>query len=73
MRKVVIKESPITLGQFLKFADFASSGGEARALLEDGLVCVNDEVEVRRGRKLYSGDVVSVGDERAVVVTGYDE
>jgi ribosome-associated protein len=51
---------PITVGQFLKAASLAGSGGEAKMLIADGLVLVNGEVERRRGHKLVPGDVVQV-------------
>ena len=43
---------------FLKWHNFASSGGEAKVLIKSGYVKVNGEVEKRRGRKLVSGDKV---------------
>lgn len=52
----------ITLGQALKAADLVGSGGEAKILIQEGLVTVNGEVETRRGRKLISGDVIEVED-----------
>jgi ribosome-associated protein len=62
----------IALGQLLKFAGVVATGGEARMLLEDGLVHVNGEPESRRGRKLRDGDVVRVegGAELRVVARG---
>ena len=63
MRDVPIRESTIRLGQALKLAGVADSGGEARALLEAGGVTVNGEPETRRGRQLHRGDVIAVGDE----------
>lgn len=66
-REVPIREEVIRLGQLLKLAGLAASGGEARALLEAGAVTVNDEGEGRRGRQLRRGDVVAVGDERVRV------
>jgi ribosome-associated protein len=56
-----------TLGQALKVASLVGSGGEAKVLIQAGEVFVNGEVETRRGRKLYEGDVVDVGDERLEV------
>ena len=53
-----------TLGQALKAASLVGSGGEAKVLIQAGEVTVNGEVETRRGRKLESGDVVEIGDER---------
>ena len=46
------------LDQFLKWHNFVSSGGEAKAFIQSGLVKVNGEVEKRRGRKLIKGDKV---------------
>ena len=59
----------ITLGQALKAASIAGTGGEAKVLVQMGEVMVNGEVETRRGRKLEKGDVVEVGEER-LEVTG---
>lgn len=53
-------DEPIRLGQFLKLGGIAATGGQARALLDDGAVTVNGEVETRRGRQLRPGDVVEV-------------
>jgi ribosome-associated protein len=63
VREIEIRGDMIRLGQLLKLADLAGSGGEARALVADGEVTVNGEVETRRGRQLHRGDVVAVGDE----------
>ncbi len=60
----------IKLDQFLKLANVASTGGQAKVLILDGAVKVNGVVETRRGRKLYDGDRVEVdGDEMVVMVT----
>jgi ribosome-associated protein len=63
VRDVGIRDETIRLGQLLKLAGLAGSGGEARALIAQGTVRVNDEVETRRGRQLRRGDVVAVGGE----------
>ncbi len=57
----------ITLGQALKSASIAGTGGEAKVLIQTGEVRVNGAVETHRGRKLEKGDVVEVGDERLEV------
>jgi ribosome-associated protein len=57
----------ITLGQALKAASIAGTGGEAKVLVQMGEVLVNGEVETRRGRRLKEGDVVEVGEERLEV------
>jgi ribosome-associated protein len=59
---------PITVGQFVKAAGLAQTGGEAKSLISSGLVRVNSHVETRRGHKLSPGDVVEVGESRVEVV-----
>jgi ribosome-associated protein len=66
-RVVPIREDSIRLGQFLKLADMIDAGSDAKPLLADGLVEVNGEVDVRRGRQLVKGDVVTLGDQSAQV------
>jgi ribosome-associated protein len=51
----------IKLDSFLKAVNAVSSGGEAKILITDGKVLVNGGVELRRGRKLYPGDRVTIG------------
>ncbi|MGH3443822.1 MAG: RNA-binding S4 domain-containing protein [Nocardioidaceae bacterium] len=70
MRDVPIREQTIKLGQFLKLADLVDAGGEAKALLAQGLVRVNDERETRRGRRLVPGDVVSLAGQAVRVGVG---
>jgi len=50
----------IRLGQFLKFASFADSGAQAGAMIADGDVLVDGEIETRRGRQLTRGAVVEI-------------
>jgi ribosome-associated protein len=59
MNDVPIRDETIRLGQFLKLASLIDSGADAKAVIGDGLVSVNGEVETRRGRQLRAGDVVS--------------
>jgi ribosome-associated protein len=63
VRDVIIRDDVIRLGQFLKLAGLIDSGAEAKPLIADGEVRVNDAVESRRGCQLHRGDVVTVGDE----------
>ena len=57
----------ITLDALLKAAGLATSGGDAKILIQQGGVQVNGEVDVRRGRKLRAGDEVAVGERRVAV------
>ena len=68
MQEIVIKDEYIKLGQALKLAGLVGSGVEAKILIQDGLVTVNGEVDERRGRKLYPGDVFEL-EENQVKVT----
>jgi ribosome-associated protein len=69
MRDVAIDGDMIRLGQFLKLADLIDTGGEAKILIASGDVSVNGEVDVRRGRQLHPGDVVSVQGQTARVTS----
>ena len=60
--------SGITLGQALKASNLVGSGGEAKVLIQGGVVRVNGEVETRRGRKLHRGDVVEVGEDERLEI-----
>ena len=60
----------ITLDALLKAAGLASSGGDAKMLIQQGAVLVNGEVDLRRGRKLRAGDEVAVGGRKVVLRAG---
>jgi ribosome-associated protein len=66
-RDVEIRDDTIRLGQLLKLAGIAATGGEARELVQEGAVRVNGETEVRRGRQLHRGDLVEAGGEQVRV------
>ena len=57
-----MSENFIKLDQFLKIAEVASSGGEAKHIIRSGEVSVNGEMELRRGRKLFDNDIVAIED-----------
>ena len=59
MEIIKLRDEYIKLGQALKAANLVEDGVEAKLVIQDGLVKVNNEVDIRRGRKLYDGDVVS--------------
>ena len=58
MEIIKLRDEFIKLGQALKAVGFVESGVEAKDVIQDGLVSVNGEIDTRRGRKLYDGDVV---------------
>jgi len=71
IRPALITTAYIELDKLLKREDLAASGGEARYLIGQELVQVNGEVEMRKRRKLYPGDLVRChGIELRVVQEG---
>lgn len=64
---VSIGDDGIRLGQFLKFAGLLDSGGEVKEAIINGEVSVNGEVDIRRGRQLQHGDIVSFEGHRVRV------
>ena len=58
MEIINLKNDFIKLGQALKAAGLSESGVDAKFAIQDGLVKVNGQVEIRRGKKLVSGDVI---------------
>ncbi len=64
MRAVEVSKEPVELYKILKFEGMASSGGEAKALIADGQVLVNGEVETRKRKKIVSGDIIEFSGEK---------
>ena len=58
--KIQITTEFIKLDSLLKFANAVATGGEAKQIVQDGLVKVNGEVCTMRGKKIRPGDVVEV-------------
>ncbi len=56
MDTLQIKDEFIKLGQALKLANLVESGIDAKLVIKDGLVKVNGQTELQRGKKLYDGD-----------------
>lgn len=56
--KISIKEDFIRLDSAMKLANFVSTGGHAKIVIQDGEVLVNGEICTMRGKKLYKGDKV---------------
>jgi len=57
----------IELDSLLKFANLVSSGGEAKIIIKEGLVSVNNKVCLMRKKKIYSGDVVSFNNNEIII------
>ncbi len=67
MEVIKLRDEFIKLGQALKAAGLVENGVEAKEVIQDGLVKVNGQVDLRRGRKLYDGDLVTFNGEEIKV------
>jgi len=67
--KIFLNESKeyITLNEFLKLTNFISTGGQAKYYLQENEVFVDDQLENRRGRKLYPGMKVRIGNSNFLI------
>ncbi len=65
---MTISSEPIELYKLLKFESMVASGGEAKHVIDAGLVRVNGQVETRKRKKIVSGDIVEFDDEKIRVV-----
>lgn len=66
--EIKIRDEFIKLGQALKLAGVVEDGVEAKYAIQDGIVQVNGEVDQRRGRKVYEGDVITFEDQEIKVI-----
>ncbi len=67
MEKININTEYIKLDQLLKFANAVEGGGMAKNVILDGLVKVNGEVVLQRGKKLREGDVIEFNNEKYLI------
>lgn len=67
---VEIQTPFIKLDSLLKFSGACDTGGEAKMLILEGLVSVNGQPCVQRGKKLYPGDLVTFEDQRIRITGG---
>ena len=68
MLEIKLRDEYIKLGQALKAAGLVQDGVESKFVIQDGLVKVNGEVDTRRGKKLYEGDIVSYKGEEIKII-----
>jgi ribosome-associated protein len=69
LNEVPIRGQVIRLGQLLKLTGSFDTGADVKAFLQTEAVFVNGEREVRRGRQLFPGDVVRVGEHELRVTS----
>ncbi|GLT17035.1 hypothetical protein GCM10007938_08120 [Vibrio zhanjiangensis] len=65
---VEVSSQPIELYKVFKIANLVGGGGEAKHLIAEGYVAVNGELETRKRRKMYDGDVFEFNQEFYVVL-----
>ena len=70
MERIEITTEFIKLDSFLKLSGLAETGGEAKLFIEDGLVSVNGEPCLQRGKKLQPGDRVEFDGQALEVAAG---
>ncbi|MBQ2237979.1 MAG: RNA-binding S4 domain-containing protein [Lachnospiraceae bacterium] len=68
MEIIQLRDEYIKLGQALKAAGLVSSGVDAKMVILDGLVKVNGQVELQRGKKLYENDIVEFEEQQIKIV-----
>jgi len=67
-REVAVRSQPVELFKLLKFEGLVGSGGEAKFVISEGLVMLNDAVETQKRKKVVAGDVVTFNGEQLIVV-----
>jgi ribosome-associated protein len=68
MTTIEITTEYIKLQDLLKFAAIASTGGEAKLMVQDGQVRVNGEICTMRGKKIREGDKVQIDEIKTELV-----
>ncbi|EES50591.1 S4 domain protein YaaA [Clostridium botulinum E1 str. 'BoNT E Beluga'] len=68
MNKIEINTEIIKLDAFLKWSGIASLGSEAKIYIQEGLIKVNGEICLQRGKKLKAGDIIEFEDEKFEIV-----
>jgi len=64
MREIEISNESFELYKISKFENWVASGGEAKYVISQGEVMVNGKVETRKRKKIFSGDIVTFGQEK---------
>ena len=67
MENITINTEFIKLSQMMKMANLVQSGGEAKQIILEGLVIVNNEICTQRGKKLYKDDIIEFDEKKYVI------
>lgn len=68
MQTIEINREPVELYKILKFEGLVGTGGEAKIVIDEGLVKVNGKVEFRRRNKIKSGDVIEFEEQEYKII-----
>jgi ribosome-associated protein len=68
MKEFQLTGDHIPLISLLKALNWVESGGQAKMVVDDGLVLVNHEVEYRKRKKITRGDIITLGDEKVKII-----
>ncbi|MEG1996360.1 MAG: RNA-binding S4 domain-containing protein [Oscillospiraceae bacterium] len=66
-KEIKITTEYIKLDQLIKFIGIAQSGGHAKEIIADGIVLVNGEVCLMRGKKIKPEDIVEIEEEKYII------
>lgn len=67
MEKIVIDTEFIKLGQLLKMIGVVTSGVEAKIRIINGEVKLNNQTEIRRGKKIYNNDIIEIDNKKYII------
>ena len=68
MKEIKIETEFIKLDQFLKYAGIVQTGGEAKLMIKDGMIKLNKEVVIERGKKIRKDDIIEIEDYDSFLV-----
>lgn len=69
METIHIDSEYIQLNQALKMLGWVETGGDANECIDSGLVKVNNQVELRRRNKLYTGFTIEFDGNIAQIIS----
>jgi ribosome-associated protein len=68
MKEIKISTEFIKLDQFLKHAGIVQTGGQAKMMISEGMVIVNNEVAYERGKKIKKDYIVEIKEHESFIV-----
>ena len=68
MKEIKIDTEFIKLDQFLKHAGVVQTGGQAKMIIQDGIIKYNGEVTTQRGKKIRKDDIIEIEDYDSFLV-----